>query len=103
MWAEKTDTDAKYNACARTLVAAVRADIDTDSGGRTPTLGVLFGTHNWESANLIVDEIARQGLGAVDATGVVAVGDAVAERVTMGQLFGEWTPPWVGLHMLYAC
>ncbi|KAI0757554.1 FAD-linked oxidoreductase-like protein [Daedaleopsis nitida] len=86
VWEEKTDTDERYNACVRTLVAAVRADLDSDA--RTPTLGVLFGTHNWESANLIVDELVRQGLGVPDARGVVSVGDDIAERVTMGQLFG---------------
>ncbi|RPD59460.1 FAD-linked oxidoreductase [Lentinus tigrinus ALCF2SS1-6] len=84
VWTEKADTDARYNACVRELIAAVRADV----GNATPTVGVLFGTHNWESAKLIVDELARQGLGQMDAQGVVHVGDEAAERVTMGQLFG---------------
>ncbi len=84
VWTEKTDSDARYNACVRELIAAVRADV----GNATPAIGVLFGTHNWESANLIVDELVRQGLGQVDGRGVVHVGDEVAERVTMGQLYG---------------
>ncbi|TFK85683.1 FAD-linked oxidoreductase [Polyporus arcularius HHB13444] len=84
VWTEKADSDARYNACVRELIAAVRADV----GNATPTIGVLFGTHNWESANLIVDELVRQGLGQPDAQGVVHVGDEVAERVTMGQLYG---------------
>ena len=89
VWTEKTDSDARYNACVRELIAAVRADV----GNPTPTIGVLFGTHNWESANLIVDELVRQGLGQPDAQGVVHVGDEVAERVTMGQLYGACTCP----------
>ena len=91
---DKADTDARYNACVRELIAALRADIDgqnpTAKGPHTPTLGVLFGTHNWESANLIVDELVRQGLGVPDERGVVSIADEVAERVTMGQLFGEF-------------
>ncbi|TBU30788.1 FAD-linked oxidoreductase [Dichomitus squalens] len=86
VWTEKSETDARYNACVHALIAAVRADVEART--RTPAIGVLFGTHNWESANLVVDELVRQRLGSVDANGVVAIGDAVAERVTMGQLFG---------------
>lgn len=101
VWLEKAETDARYNACVRTLVEAVRADVehaqDGEGGERTPRLGVLFGTHNWESAKLIVDELVRLGLGVVGGQGqdqghrqdgVVVVGDAVAERVTIGQLYG---------------
>lgn len=35
-----------------------------------------------------MDELVRQQLGTPDANGVVSIGDAVAERVTMGQLYG---------------
>ncbi len=49
---------------------------------------MLFGTHNWESAGLIVDELVRQGLAVQEEGGVVSVGDEVAERVTLGQLYG---------------
>ena len=97
VWTEKTDTDARYNACVRTLVAAVRADVESEASKEKsetqknpPTIGVLFGTHNWESADLIVDELARQGLARAEGGGAVVVGDDVAERVTMGQLFGAF-------------
>ena len=86
VWTEKSETDARYNACVRTLVEAVRRDVE--AGKQTPNIGVLFGTHNWESANLVVDELVRQRLGIAEANGVVKIGDAVAERVTMGQLYG---------------
>ncbi|PIL30760.1 hypothetical protein GSI_06928 [Ganoderma sinense ZZ0214-1] len=82
VWTEKAETDARYNACVRVLLETVRADVDD------ATIGVLFGTHNWESAGLVVDELVRQRLGTPDANGVVSIGDAVAERVTMGQLYG---------------
>ncbi|EIW65190.1 FAD-linked oxidoreductase [Trametes versicolor FP-101664 SS1] len=87
VWTAKADTDARYNAGVRALVAAVREDV---ARGGQLGLGVLFGTHNWESAGLIVDELVRQGLAVkVEGEGgVVAVGDEVAERVTLGQLYG---------------
>lgn len=87
VWTAKADTDARYNAGVRALIAAVREDV---ARGGQPALGVLFGTHNWESAGLIVDELVRQGLAVQvgGGGGVVAVGDEVAERVTLGQLYG---------------
>ncbi|KAI0641098.1 FAD-linked oxidoreductase-like protein [Trametes meyenii] len=90
VWQKKADTDARYNACVKTLVAAVRDDTQVRAPGQAPTIGVLFGTHNWTSAGLIVDELIKQGLATARGTegGVVEVGDAVAERVTMGQLYG---------------
>ena len=96
VWTEKAETDARYNACVRVLLQAVRTDVGVDMDGKADgndmrtntTIGVLFGTHNWESAGLIVDELVRQRLGTPDANGVVSIGDAVAERVTMGQLYG---------------
>ncbi|KAI0668618.1 FAD-linked oxidoreductase-like protein [Trametes maxima] len=90
VWQDKADTDARYNACVKTLVAAVRDDVLARTPEEAPTIGVLFGTHNWTSAGLIVEELVRQGLATARGAeeGVVEVGDAVAERVTVGQLYG---------------
>ena len=88
VWLEKADTDARYDACVRALVAAVRADVEASGKEGAPALGVLFGTHNWESANLIPEELVRQGLARPRGDGAVELGAEVAERVTMGQLFG---------------
>ncbi|KAI0325023.1 FAD-linked oxidoreductase [Cubamyces sp. BRFM 1775] len=88
VWTFKAETDDRYNACVRTLVEAVREDVQMRGKRGYPSIGVLFGTHNWESANLIIDELVRQGLAAANTDGTVKVGDAVAERVTMGQLYG---------------
>ncbi|KAH9850565.1 FAD-linked oxidoreductase [Lenzites betulinus] len=87
VWTAKADTDARYNACVRTLVEAVREDVVGGTAGR-PAIGLLFGTHNWESAGLILDELVRQGLAESVGGGVVSVRDEVAERVTLGQLYG---------------
>lgn len=91
VWTSKAETDDRYNACVRTLVEAVREDVHGRGKQGYPSIGVLFGTHNWDSANLIVEELVRQGLATVNSDGTVTVEDAVAERVTMGQLYGAYT------------
>ena len=63
VWTEKAETDARYNACVRVLLQAVRADVGEAKESTNTTIGVLFGTHNWESAGLIVDELVRQQIG----------------------------------------
>jgi proline dehydrogenase len=64
-----------------------------------PAIGVLFGTHNWDSCALILQELKRNGL-AVDDTSrripglseqpeyPIKVGEETAERVAIGQLYG---------------
>jgi len=84
----KESTDAAYDNCVRVLVAevardVVRARIQLQSGvlgstkieeekitpSPTPRIAVLFGTHNWKSSRLVLDEILRVGLGEiVDST-----------------------------------
>lgn len=59
---------------------------------RPPTVGVLFGTHNWTSCKLILDELVASGLAKTADEGgeepVVRLGEDVTERITMGQLYG---------------
>ncbi|KAI9065797.1 FAD-linked oxidoreductase [Trametes sanguinea] len=89
VWTSKAETDERYNACVRMLFAAVEEDVRTRGpSGDPPTIGVLFGTHNWESVNLILEELTRRGLATADEAGRVSVDESVAERVTIGQLYG---------------
>lgn len=119
VWSSKAETDACYNACAKLLINAVQADIiqshfssattsvsswirpwtwgssstvaTNSSPKRPPQIGVLFGTHNWDSCNLIVDELLKSGLAISEpsATGDIArLLDPLTERVTIGQLYG---------------
>ncbi|OSD05698.1 FAD-linked oxidoreductase [Trametes coccinea BRFM310] len=88
VWTSKAETDERYNACVRTLVGAVEEDVRVRGAGNPPTIGVLFGTHNWESVNLIIEELTKRGLATADEDGRVSVGESVAERVTIGQLYG---------------
>ena len=59
----------------------------------SPRLGILFGSHNWDSCKLILDSLLLKGLANVegqtqDGEAIVRIGDEVTERVTMAQLYG---------------
>ncbi|KAJ7599308.1 FAD-linked oxidoreductase-like protein [Mycena floridula] len=99
VWTSKTETDQCYNACAKVLVTAIRDDLCKNSGwsgwlGKSESnqeIGVLFGTHNWNSCNLILDELVKQGLATLTdgpQGPLYTLDENVAERITMGQLFG---------------
>lgn len=75
------------------LVGAIKRDMDTrKKRGGIPGVGVLFGSHNWESCDLILEELVRQGLASKnierDGKEVIMIGDELGERVTMAQLYG---------------
>ncbi|KAG6854205.1 hypothetical protein C0991_009518 [Blastosporella zonata] len=93
VWLTKPETDACYNACARTLIQSIREDMNTrrpKDDPLTPAVGVLFGTHNWESCRLILDELVKTGLAVKGpaADDLVLLPDDLTERVTIGQLYG---------------
>jgi hypothetical protein len=86
----------------RQLVNAVVADIASGSGS-APTIGVLFGSHNWDSIRLILKEFTDAGLMKpiapllaehqvsgfeVPDEQVLQIPDHVTDRVTLAQLFG---------------
>lgn len=99
VWSTKAETDDCYNTCARVLIHAVKDDVQTSSFApevkKLPTIGVLFGTHNWTSCNVILDELVNSGLASKlcneGSEDVVKLEDDVTERITVGQLFGEFS------------
>ncbi|KAG6828858.1 hypothetical protein H0H92_006565 [Tricholoma furcatifolium] len=93
VWLTKPETDACYNACARTLIQSIREDVDIrrpKDAPLAPALGVLFGTHNWESCELILSELVKTGLAVKGPAenDLVLLPDDLTERVTIGQLYG---------------
>ncbi len=78
-----------------------------------PRIGVLFGTHNWKSCGLILDELVSCGLGKqqqqqplsitspplslirteeegmAEQEKVVVIDEDVSERIAIGQLYGK--------------
>lgn len=92
VWLTKFETDLCYNSMVKFLVSVIKNDLDNKQRGGALGVGVLFGSHNWESCDLILEELARQGLAnrEVGEGGkeFIRVGVEVGERVTIGQLFG---------------
>ncbi|EIN13286.1 FAD-linked oxidoreductase [Punctularia strigosozonata HHB-11173 SS5] len=88
VWLKKSETDACYNACLRVLVEGVAKDVKARGRNGTPTIGVLFGTHNTTSAELVLEEIVQHGLGSRTQGGEVVLSPEVTERINMGQLYG---------------
>lgn len=93
VWDSKAETDQKYNYCANLLIDAVAEDCPR--GENRVRLGVLFGTHNWESSRLVLRKLVECGLavpvGKTDDAaeeGVIRLSKAASSRVTMGQLYG---------------
>lgn len=107
MWYTKDETDACYNKCVDMLLDAMAADVAQPTRKswfgftksdvpKIPAVGILFGTHNWGSCRLILDRLVEKGLARTEGTtpdgeSVIRVGSDVTERVTMGQLYGEFT------------
>ncbi|KAI0638876.1 FAD-linked oxidoreductase [Trametes polyzona] len=93
VWLRKDETDTCYNEAVQLLVRLVREDAENveAKGAPGPTIGALFGTHNWESADLVIDELVRQGL-ATKVQGEkgesVWISDAAMKRVAVAQLYG---------------
>ncbi|KAH7922394.1 FAD-linked oxidoreductase [Leucogyrophana mollusca] len=96
VWPTKPETDACYNACAALLLSAIESDVpaiksnpSTTTTHDTPSLGVLFGTHNRDSCDLILDGLVQRRLAVRSSTdGTLRIPEEVAERVAFGQLYG---------------
>ncbi|GLB36747.1 putative converts proline to delta-1-pyrroline-5-carboxylate [Lyophyllum shimeji] len=93
VWSMKPETDACYNECLRVLINAIREDVDTRRPRglpQTPAVAALFGTHNWESCELLLQELVKTGLAfkGPEEGSLVLLPDDVTERVTIGQLYG---------------
>ncbi|KAF7298084.1 Proline dehydrogenase [Mycena chlorophos] len=87
VWQTKPETDNNYNACASLLLDAVAVDAARRSN-LPQGVGVLFGTHNWESCRRILAGLEARGLARMTAEGRLRVDERVSERITFGQLYG---------------
>ncbi|KIY72746.1 FAD-linked oxidoreductase [Cylindrobasidium torrendii FP15055 ss-10] len=93
VWQEKSETHFNYDSCAKLLIREIKKDILAQEQAKTkgaPRIGVLFGTHNWTSCKLILQELVDQGLASIvpGTEETIAVPEAVTERLVMGQLYG---------------
>ena len=68
----------------------------TTTASPPPSIGVLFGTHNWTSCGLILKNLVDAGLAVTsdgkefkpEAAEVVKISDNAVERIAIGQLYG---------------
>ena len=103
VWSTKAETDLCYNTCVKMLIGSVAQDVGfvgkdrsvkSSSGVRPPHVGILFGTHNSASCDLVLDSLVKYGLAKVESNGgrdVIHIDNEVAERVTFGQLYGMFS------------
>ncbi|KAG8691661.1 hypothetical protein FRC08_010114 [Ceratobasidium sp. 394] len=87
VWLRKDETDRCFNDCARSLVGEVR-DAFGSNTNKGPGVSLLFGTHNKESCQHVLNSMVALGLGQKDAEGRVAVKAGVEDAVCFGQLYG---------------
>ncbi|KZT61796.1 FAD-linked oxidoreductase [Calocera cornea HHB12733] len=81
VWAEKPETDACYNSIVRLLLADIAS-----AKGKSGT-AVVFGTHNRESVETILEGMVGEGL-AVREGDRVRIKPEVEGRVAVAQLYG---------------
>ena len=111
VWLTKRETDEAYNECVRVLLKEVKEDVSRcraqcePQEGTQAQISAYFGTHNWKSTRLVLEEMVRNGLGEVvgqhaqdgllkESVGleggfVVKIDGDVVQRVAMGQLYGK--------------
>lgn len=82
VWAEKSETDACYNGMVRVLLADIAAN-----KGKSGT-AVVFGTHNRESVETILDGLVKEGLATKERGERVRIKPEVEGRVMVAQLYG---------------
>jgi len=62
-----------------------------------PGVGILFGIHNWESMELVLSELVKNGLAEPlmdkkrfeDSETIIGIKPGTVERVAIAQLYGE--------------
>jgi len=113
VWLTKRETDEAYDECVRVLLKEVKEDVEMCRAQCEPQertraqISAYFGTHNWKSTRLVLEEMVRNGLGEVmgqphtrddslrenvelEGDFVVKIDEDVVQRVAMGQLYGEF-------------
>jgi proline dehydrogenase len=97
VWSEKHETDACYNQCATMLLDNVtKLQPSSSTKGNTPQAGLLFGTHNRESCDIVMNELAKRDLATVveDTSADGNIGQTlqlnrwVSSQVQFAQLYG---------------
>jgi len=88
VWREKSLTDNTYNASVGVILSSLKTDRLAND---TPCVSVLFGTHNQDSCNVVLNGLVDRGLADREITesgSRIRIPKQVADRVSFGQLLG---------------
>jgi len=83
----KPETDASYNRSVATIISMLASQLSGPKPERA--LSVIFGTHNRDSVDTIIDQLEKNGLAKRGESGKLRLREDVAGRVGIAQLYGE--------------
>jgi proline dehydrogenase len=87
VWSEKVETDNCYNECAGSLLDQL---VSPSGSNTSPKIGILFGTHNKDSCDFVMNGLVKRGLASENTSkgSVLKVAQWVSGQVQLGQLLG---------------
>lgn len=83
----KEATDKAYDDSVQSVISILATQLKSRHPEKA--LNVVFGTHNTESCDLIVDRLKAEGLATKGDEGGVRLIDDVLGKVYVAQLYGE--------------
>lgn len=88
VWSQKSETDSCFNSSSAWLLDRLAEDVKK---GQTPSIGVIFATHNAESVSRVIDGMVERGLATKETGegGKLVAGDEIRKRLCFGQLYGQ--------------
>jgi proline dehydrogenase len=87
VWLHKDETDRCFDDAAKFLIEHVATSLSSRSS-QHPKLGLLFGTHNKQSCQHVLDCMIDSKLARKDTDGRVKVKPGIESMVCFGQLYG---------------
>ncbi|KAJ1310729.1 hypothetical protein OPQ81_009250 [Rhizoctonia solani] len=87
VWLRKHETDRCFDEAAKLLIHHGAASL-ASRNPRQPKLGLLFGTHNKQSCQHVLDCMVSCGLACMNEDGLAVVRPGVEDMICFGQLYG---------------
>jgi proline dehydrogenase len=95
VWQTKAETDNCFDTCVRVLIKQVAADVRR-GGESISRVGVMFGTHNRESCNLVLKSLEEEDMATAltskdsPESSAIRLNDGASKRVVVAQLYGTY-------------
>ncbi|KAF8741928.1 Proline dehydrogenase, partial [Rhizoctonia solani] len=87
VWLRKEETDRCFDEAAELLIRHTASSLNPRRP-QQPKLGMLFGTHNKQSCQKVLDCMVSSGLAHKNEDGLAEVKPGVEDMVCFGQLYG---------------